>query len=121
MTANSRDVAARHPDIPQDALFDIDAEPVVKTKKRPVKPLDHADCPTCPAEAVARELRNGVLTWRAHMRRTIRGVGLPCSMSDQPVDGATVVELCAVEGCLNPRRPHFGLDTCDWHAGLGAP
>jgi hypothetical protein len=83
---DNRDVAARHNDIPQDGLFDIEAPVQTKERKRYVKPVGHADCPLCPAEEVAQYLDNGVLRWKAHNRRTISGRALQCSMSDRPVE-----------------------------------
>lgn len=77
-------VAARHSDIPQDALFTVEAEPVGKEKQRREKSVAHGTCPECGAEDVGQVRDGAGLAWRPHMRRVGKR-SVHCRMSAKAV------------------------------------
>lgn len=82
---NSKDAAvrARHSDIPQDALFDID--PPQSSGERPrartLKRVGVGPCPVCKADEISHVMSNGQVVYRAHWRRTIKGAAMLCGGS----------------------------------------
>jgi hypothetical protein len=84
-----RRVAVRHDDIPQDALFDIEAagDHSEKPRRRYEKSVGKGTCPSCGHDEVGQVRVAVGLAWRDHYRSTIGGARLRCSGSGSAVQG----------------------------------
>lgn len=88
MTKPHADIAARHRDIPQDALpldVPLGGGPP-KRRASSVRSVAHGHCPVCPGEKVGQVHDGDQLVWRDHTRTTLGGARIRCSASGKPVN-----------------------------------